>query len=84
MKRGHHDQLPNQVATLLGLQGQMTETAGSDGSGQAALNPAFVEALMGLPPSWTVPTASAVSGMPSYLCKQRSLLRRLLEGPAWE
>jgi hypothetical protein len=57
-----------------------TETAGSDGLSKAVLNPCFVEALMGLPPSWTVPTVSAVSGMESYLCKQRLRLRRLLKG----
>jgi len=46
---------------LLGRQVLRTETAGDDGSSKAVLSPSFVEALMGLPPSWTVPTVSAVS-----------------------
>lgn len=49
----------------LGRQVLRTETAGSDGSGKAVLNPSFVEALMGFPPSWTVPTVSARSATPS-------------------
>jgi len=53
-------QLANQVAEF-GLQDRPTETAGDDGSSKAVLSPSFVEALMGLPPSWTVPTVSAVS-----------------------
>jgi len=50
---------------LLGRQVLRTETAGSDGSGKAVLNPSFVEALMGFPPGWTVPTGSALSATPS-------------------
>lgn len=51
---------------LLGRQVLRTETAGSAGSAKAVLNPSFVEALMGFPPSWTVPTASAHWGTQSY------------------
>jgi hypothetical protein len=42
-----------------------TATAGSDGSSRAVLNPSFVEALMGFPPSWTVPIDCAPWGTPS-------------------
>jgi len=49
----------------LGRQVLQTETAGSDGSGKAVLNPSFVEALMNFPPDWTVPTVSARSETPS-------------------
>jgi len=55
--RGAHEALSRQVLT--------TETAGEPGSKGAVLNPCFVEALMGLPPSWTVPTGFDVSGTPS-------------------
>lgn len=48
-----------------GRQVLRTETDGSDGSTPAVLNPSFVEALMGFPPSWTVPTVSARSETPS-------------------
>lgn len=41
-----------------------TATAGSAGSERAVLNPSFVEALMGFPPSWTVPIDSARSETP--------------------
>lgn len=49
----------------LGLQVLQTETDGDDGSKRAVLNPYFVEALMGFPPSWTVPTVCARSETPS-------------------
>lgn len=52
-----------------GLPDRATETDGDDGSTRAVLNPSFVEALMGFPPSWTVPTVSARSETPSYLLK---------------
>jgi len=42
----------------LGLQARLMATAGEPGSQKAVLNPFFVEALMGLPPSWTVRSAS--------------------------
>jgi hypothetical protein len=47
---------------------------------RAALNPAFVELLMGLPVGWTVPepTGCGVSGTPS------SLSRRLSHGESCE
>lgn len=46
---------------LLGRQVLRTPMAGDLGSSAAVLSPPFVEALMGMPPSWTVPTASALS-----------------------
>lgn len=46
-------------------QAQPTAKAGSAGSPRAVLNPCFVEALMGFPPSWTVPIACARSATPS-------------------
>ena len=55
----HGEQLANQASDFhLDL---LTETDGSGGSAKAVLNPSFVEALMGFPPSWTVPTVSARS-----------------------
>ena len=69
-------------ASRLGLP---TVTAGESGSPQEAprqrLNPAFVEALMGLPPGWSLPTiGSGASGMRSFLSRQRRLLASLLGG----
>ena len=55
--RGAHEALSRQVLT--------TETDGGSGSSGAVLNPYFVEALMGLPPSWTVPIGFDVSGTQS-------------------
>lgn len=51
---------------LLGRQVLRTETVGNAGAGQAVLNPFFVEALMGFPIGWTVPTVSAHSETPSF------------------
>jgi hypothetical protein len=67
-------------ASRLGLP---TQTAGESGSPLEAprqrLNPAFVEALMGLPPGWSTPTTgSDVSGMRSFLSRQRQRLASLL------
>lgn len=53
-------QSPNHSPPL-GRQVLQTETAGKRGSSGAVLNPCFVEALMGFPPSWTVPTDSEPS-----------------------
>ena len=69
-------------ASRLGLP---TVSAGESGSPQEAprqrLNPAFVEALMGLPPGWSLPTiGSGASGMRLYLSRQRRLLASLLGG----
>ena len=72
---------PSENVETNGLLGRQAPRTMKDGSGGAALSPAFVETLMGLPLGWTVPTVSAVSGMESYLCKQRSLLGRLLGEP---
>lgn len=59
----HGEQLANQASDFhLDL---LTEPDGSGGSSKAVLNPSFVEALMGFPPSWTVPTVSARSETPS-------------------
>lgn len=54
----------SETNSQLGLQVLATATDGPDGSPPAdrpRLNPAFVEALMGFPPGWTVPTVSALS-----------------------
>ena len=69
-------------ASRLGLP---TVSAGESGSPLEAprqrLNPAFVEALMGLPPGWSTPTiGSGASGMRSFLSRQRRLLASLLGG----
>lgn len=45
----------------LGRQVLRTTKDGASGSERPVLNPCFVEALMGMPPSWTVPTVSALS-----------------------
>jgi len=55
----------------LGRQVLQTEPDGKPGSPRAVLNPYFVEALMGLPPSWTVPTGFNASGMPSFQPKPK-------------
>lgn len=49
--RAHMDQLPNFVAH--GRPAPMTESGGSSGDKPRVLNPAFVEALMGLRTQWT-------------------------------
>jgi hypothetical protein len=66
-------------ASRLGLP---TVTGGESGSTQEAprqrLNPAFVEALMGLPPGWSLPTTGCgASGMRLFLSRQRRLLASL-------
>lgn len=48
----------------LGRQVLQTETDGSVTSPRAVLSPFFCEALMGFPPSWTVPTVCARSETP--------------------
>lgn len=66
---------------LLGRQAPRTALDGDAGSSKAVLSPSFVEALMGLPPSWTVPTVSAVSATPWSLWWRRwrsELLRIVL------
>jgi len=55
----------SKMGANLSRQVHETATAGASGSSGAVLNPYFVEALMGLPPSWTVPTGFDVSGTPS-------------------
>jgi hypothetical protein len=60
----------------LGRQVLRTETDGSDGSAPAVLNPCFVEALMGLPRSWTDLSDCARSETPSSPRKPRSRSRR--------
>jgi len=74
----HADQLANQVAH--GPLAQQTPPDGASGSSVAVLHPSFVEALMGLPPSWTVPIVCDASAMRWFLFRQRSRLRRLLAG----
>lgn len=57
---------------------QTTSPAGTDGSTAMVLNPDFVEALMGLPPGWTVlDAASAFEAVEMRLCPGRQL--RLFE-----
>lgn len=69
----------NQTVTL-GLQALMTAP---DGAAGAALSPSFVEALMGLPRGWTVPTASELSATEwsRWLRLMRSELSRLGPDP---
>jgi len=67
-------------ASRLGLP---TVTAGESGSPQEGrrqrLNPAFVEALMGLPPGWSLPTIGCgASGTQLWLSRQRRRLASLL------
>lgn len=57
-------QSPNHSPPL-GRQVLQTELAGKRGSSGAVLNPCFVEALMGFPPSWTAVTDSEPSATPS-------------------
>ena len=66
-----------------GPQGLPTQTAGESGSPQEArrqrLNPAFVEALMGLPPGWSLPTIGCgASATQLWLSRQRQRLASLL------
>lgn len=61
---------PPEHSPPLGRQVLRIETAGDDGSRSAVLNPCFVEALMGFPPSWTVPTDCAASATPSSPSKR--------------
>lgn len=70
--RGHHDQLPNQVA-MLDQRFPHHPEAPTGRMLKPALNPRFVEWLMGLPFGWTQPTesiASDFSGMESSRNKQ--------------
>jgi hypothetical protein len=67
-------------ASRLGLP---TVTAGESGSTQEGrrqrLNPAFVEALMGLPPGWSLPTIGCgASETQLWLSRQRRRLASLL------
>jgi hypothetical protein len=64
-ERGHHDQLPNRVALWdfpPALKTPMAGVAGSRPVVPLRLNPAFVEALMGWPPGWSLPVLRWVSG----------------------
>ncbi len=68
-----------------GPLGLATQTGGESGSPQEGrrqrLNPAFVEALMGLPKGFSTPmTGCGASGMRSFLSRQRRLLASLLGG----
>jgi len=61
----------SKMGANLSRQVHETATAGASGSSGAVLNPYFVEALMGLPPSWTVPIVCAVSETPSFQPKPK-------------
>ena len=66
-----------------GPLGLPTVTAGESGSPQEGqrqrLNPNFVEALMGLPPGWSLPTIGCgASGTQLWLSRQRQRLASLL------
>lgn len=79
----HGEQLANQATAFLppGLPDRATAQGGSSGSSSAVLNPSFVEALMGFPPSWTVPTACARSETPSSPRKPLERSSSSLGGP---
>ncbi len=64
-----HDRNSRPLSEQVGLQVQKTEKAGSGGM---ALNPQFVETLMGLPVGWTsvAPTGCACSATASCGCRR--------------
>lgn len=68
--------LTDMVRDRSGLLGPTTRTAGGSGSGGVVLNPAFVEALMGLPTGWTGCGCSA-EGLCRYRSRWRSELARV-------
>jgi len=75
--------LGQSVSVMTGPQGLPTVTGGESGSTQEGrrqrLNPAFVEALMGLPPGWSLPmTGSGASETQLWLSSQRRRLASLL------
>ncbi len=69
------DQLPRQAQTMM-TGGVASSLPGDWTSSQLCLNPLFVEWLMDLPAGWT---GCEPSAMESYLCRQRTRLRSLLD-----
>jgi hypothetical protein len=77
--------LGQSVSVMTGPQGLPTVTGGESGSTQEGrrqrLNPAFVEALMGLPAGWSLPTIGCgASETQLWLSRQRRRLASLLGG----
>lgn len=79
-----HDGEPLYLHPRWWTQRQRSSGAYERPSMRRRLNPAFDAWLMGWPPFWsaTGSTDCGASAMESYLCAQRSLLRRLLNGQA--
>ena len=77
-KDGFSGDCPMETNSRLGLQAPRMVAGGDDTLQPVALNPQFVEALMGLPIGWTDCAASATESFRSWFRVHSGLLQRVL------